>query len=53
MPTFSKIFQREEITVNGIKTVMLTAGKGEPLMFWHGGGTFHGFDFAVPWADKF
>ncbi len=53
MPTFSKIFQREELSVNGIKTVMLTAGKGEPLMFWHGGGTFHGFDFAVPWADKY
>jgi len=53
MPTFTKIFQREEITVNGIKVVMLTAGKGEPLMFWHGAGTFHGFDFAAPWADKF
>jgi pimeloyl-ACP methyl ester carboxylesterase len=53
MTTKSNIFQREEHTVNGIKVVMLTAGKGEPLMFWHGGGTFHGFDFAVPWASKY
>jgi pimeloyl-ACP methyl ester carboxylesterase len=53
MPTFTKIFEREELTVNGIKTVMLTAGKGEPLMFMHGGGTFHGFDFAAPWAEKY
>ena len=53
MPTFTKIFQREEVTVNGIKTVMLTAGKGKPLVFLHGGGTFHGFDFAAPWADKY
>lgn len=46
-------FRREELRVNGIKVVMLTAGKGEPLMFWHGGGTFHGFDFALPWAEKY
>ena len=32
---------------------MLTAGKGEPLVFWHGAGTFTGFDFAKPWAEKF
>jgi len=32
---------------------VLTAGKGEPLVFWHGAGTFTGFDFAKPWAEKF
>jgi pimeloyl-ACP methyl ester carboxylesterase len=53
MSTQSKIFRREEISVNGVKVVMLTAGKGEPLMFWHGGGTFHGFDFAAPWAERY
>ena len=53
MTTKSSIFQREEYTINGIRVAMLTAGQGEPLMFWHGGGTFHGFDFAVPWASKY
>jgi pimeloyl-ACP methyl ester carboxylesterase len=30
--------------------VMLTAGRGKPLLFLHGAGTWHGFDFALPWA---
>jgi pimeloyl-ACP methyl ester carboxylesterase len=46
-------FERETRTVNGVKTVMLTAGRGEPLVFLHGAGTFHGFEFAKPWAEKF
>jgi pimeloyl-ACP methyl ester carboxylesterase len=46
-------FKRETHTVNGVKIVLLTAGSGEPLMFLHGAGTFHGFEFAKPWADKF
>jgi pimeloyl-ACP methyl ester carboxylesterase len=46
-------FERETHAVNGVRTVVLTAGKGEPLVFWHGAGTFTGFDFAKPWAEKF
>jgi len=46
-------FAREEVTIGGVKTVYLTAGSGEPLLFLHGGGTFHGFEFAKPWAEKF
>jgi pimeloyl-ACP methyl ester carboxylesterase len=46
-------FQRESISVNGVKVVMLTAGEGEPLVFWHGAGTWTGFDFALPWASRF
>jgi len=46
-------FQRETHSINGVKTVLLTAGGGEPLVFLHGGGTFHGFDFALPWAERF
>ena len=46
-------FTREELTVDGIKTVVHTAGKGEPLVLFHGGGTVDGFEFAEPWADKF
>jgi pimeloyl-ACP methyl ester carboxylesterase len=46
-------FTREELRVDGIKTVVHTAGKGEPLVLFHGGGTVDGFEFAEPWADKF
>jgi pimeloyl-ACP methyl ester carboxylesterase len=46
-------FQRETIPVNGIRVVMLTAGSGEPLMFWHGAGSWHGWDFAAPWLAHF
>ena len=46
-------FAREEFRVNGVKVAMLTIGKGEPLVFLHGAGTFHGFDFALPWAEKY
>ncbi|MGP0095093.1 MAG: alpha/beta fold hydrolase [Xanthobacteraceae bacterium] len=46
-------FQRETHTINGVTTVVLTAGRGEPLVFLHGAGTFHGFEFAKPWAEKF
>ena len=44
-------FKRETLTVNGIKTALLSAGQGEPLVFFHGGGVFHGFDFALPWTE--
>jgi pimeloyl-ACP methyl ester carboxylesterase len=43
-------FQRERLTVNGVDVVMLAAGSGPPLLFLHGAGTWHGFDFALPWA---
>jgi pimeloyl-ACP methyl ester carboxylesterase len=46
-------FQKETHAVNGVKVAMLTAGSGEPLVFWHGAGTFTGFDFALPWASRF
>jgi pimeloyl-ACP methyl ester carboxylesterase len=46
-------FVREELTIDGVKTVVHTAGKGEPLVLFHGAGTVDGFDFAEPWADRF
>lgn len=46
-------FQREVHTVNGVKIVMHTAGQGEPLLFLHGAGTFHGFEFAKKWTQNF
>ena len=46
-------FTRETLTIDGVKTVVYTAGKGEPLVFFHGAGTVDGYDFAEPWTDKF
>jgi len=46
-------FKKETININGVDTAVYSAGEGEPLLFLHGAGTFHGFEFAKPWADKF
>jgi pimeloyl-ACP methyl ester carboxylesterase len=46
-------FKRDELTVDGVKTVVYSAGKGRPVVFLHGAGTIDGFDFTAPWADKF
>ncbi|MGA8228260.1 MAG: alpha/beta hydrolase, partial [Xanthobacteraceae bacterium] len=46
-------FKRETYTVDGVKTVVHSAGNGEPVVFFHGAGTVDGFDFAESWADKF
>ena len=46
-------FTRETHTINGVKTVVHTAGSGEPVVFFHGGGTVEGFDFAEAWAERF
>ncbi len=45
--------KRDELTVDGVKTVIYSAGSGEPVLFFHGAGTIDGFDFLEPWADKF
>jgi pimeloyl-ACP methyl ester carboxylesterase len=50
---FPPQFKRETHTINGVKTVVLTAGSGEPLVFMHGAGIWHGINFAVPWTQKF
>ena len=46
-------FKKDTLKINGVDTVVYSAGKGEPLLFLHGAGTFHGFEFAKPWAEKF
>lgn len=43
-------FERQEIEINGIKTVVYSAGTGEPLVYLHGSGTFAGFGFARQWV---
>ena len=39
----------------GTETVVLAAGDPDapPLVFFHGGGTFHGWAFAEPWTSSF
>jgi len=46
-------FARRTLSVNGIETVVLTAGRGAPLVYLHGAGTLTRFDFAAPWTRDF
>lgn len=46
-------FKKDTLKINGVDTVVYSAGSGEPLLFLHGAGTFHGFEFAKTWAEKF
>jgi pimeloyl-ACP methyl ester carboxylesterase len=46
-------FERLELTIAGIRTVTYTAGSGPDLMYFHGGGTFHGVEFARAWTPHF
>lgn len=48
-----KGFDRDEYNINGVKTVVYSAGRGQPVVYFHGGGTFHGIDFAHDWTDRF
>jgi pimeloyl-ACP methyl ester carboxylesterase len=50
---FPAQFKRETHTINGVKTIVLSAGSGPPLVFFHGAGIWHGINFAVPWTQKF
>jgi pimeloyl-ACP methyl ester carboxylesterase len=46
-------FQEIGLDVNGIDTMVLTAGAGDPVVFFHGGGTASGFDWLLPIAEHF
>lgn len=46
-------FERLELTVAGVRTVAYAAGSGPDFVYFHGGGTFHGFDFARDWIPRF
>ncbi len=46
-------FERREIDVRGVSTVYYEAGQGPTVVYFHGGGAFHGFQFARPWTEKF
>jgi pimeloyl-ACP methyl ester carboxylesterase len=44
--------ERTSYDVNGTETVVLSAGPADarPIVFLHGAGTFHGWDFASSWT---
>jgi pimeloyl-ACP methyl ester carboxylesterase len=48
-------FEKLRLNVNGTDTVVLAIGDAgaPPLVFFHGAGTFHGWEFARPWAAHF
>lgn len=46
-------FERLELTIAGIRTVAYAAGSGPDVVYLHGGGTFHGFEFARDWIPHF
>ena len=46
-------FERREIDLYGVKTVYYEAGEGPTVVYFHGGGAFHGIQFARPWTKDF
>jgi len=43
-------FVRQQYEINGVRTVVYAGGNGRPLVYLHGGGAWHGFDFAQAWV---
>ena len=46
-------FERHEIDLHGVRTVYYEAGDGPTVVYFHGGGAFHGIQFARPWLSRF
>jgi pimeloyl-ACP methyl ester carboxylesterase len=46
-------FERLESSIAGVRTVVYAAGSGPDVVYFHGGGTFHGFEFARDWLARF
>lgn len=46
-------FDRIVHRIDGIETVTYAIGSGKPLVYFHGGGTFHGFEWVRPLANEF
>jgi pimeloyl-ACP methyl ester carboxylesterase len=46
-------FERIVHRVEGVESVTYAIGQGEPLVYFHGGGTFHGFEWVRPLAREF
>ena len=46
-------YASQTLSINGIQTVVQSAGEGEPLVYLHGAGTVTGFDALLPLAERF
>ncbi len=46
-------FERIVHRIEGVEAVTYAIGQGEPLVYFHGGGTFHGFEWARALANDF
>lgn len=46
-------FTRTTLNVDGVESVLYEIGSGPPVVYFHGGGTFHGFEWARDWAAQF
>ncbi|MEO6151549.1 MAG: alpha/beta hydrolase [Croceibacterium sp.] len=46
-------FDRIVHRVEGVEAVTYAIGNGAPLVYFHGGGTFHGFEWVRPLANRF
>jgi pimeloyl-ACP methyl ester carboxylesterase len=46
-------FEEIHLDIHGIDTLVLAAGAGDPVVFFHGAGTHSGFDWLLPIAAHF
>ncbi|SDB50771.1 Pimeloyl-ACP methyl ester carboxylesterase [Pseudomonas sp. NFACC23-1] len=46
-------YHRQNYLIDGCETTVFRAGTGAPLVYLHGGGTWHGLAFAEGWSDHF
>lgn len=46
-------FERIVHRIDGVETVAYAIGEGDPLVYFHGGGTWHGFEWVRPLASEF
>ena len=42
------VFNKRTVTVDGIRVEVLEAGRGEPIIYFHGAGTTSGFQDLLP-----
>jgi pimeloyl-ACP methyl ester carboxylesterase len=52
-PYSTEGFRRDEYLVDGLPTAVYSAGQGPPVVYLHGGGSWHGFEWARDWLDHF
>ena len=46
-------YERIVHRIDGVETVVYAIGQGAPLVYFHGGGTFHGFEWSRALANDF